>query len=165
MITIRRADDSDISALEQAFDSSWARTHADDIADQQSGAISFYVAWIDGQPVGHAFVNWTSARQPEPAAAYPDVPEIYRLAVLDAFRRRGIARSLIERCEAEARERGIRVMGLGTDPHLPEQDNLYYRMGYRDSGIGIFDDVYRSLDDGAEVREDTRFVIKEVHSA
>ena len=56
-------------------------------------------------------------------------------------------------------------MGLGTDPHLPEQDNLYYRMGYRDSGIGIFDDVYRSLDDGAEVREDTRFVIKEVHSA
>ena len=162
MLSIRKAEKADVEVLTETFASSWGRTHADDIEDQSRGTLSFYVAWLDEQPVGHAFVSWAGARQPKPAAAFPGVPEINRLSVLETFQRRGIAAKLIAQCEQEARDRGIATMGLGTDPDLPRSENLYFRLGYRDSEVGIFDDVYRWVKDGREIREDTQFLIKDV---
>ena len=159
---IRRAGKSDVGALTAAFRSEYGRTHLDDILDE---AKLFLVAWVDADPVGHAFVNWPGPRQAEPFAAFPDCPEIHRLAVLESHRRRGIAAALIAACETEAGNRGYRHIGMGTDPSVPVANNLYYRLGYEDSGIGLFDDRYKVLDprgNVVDVAEPTRFLIKQL---
>jgi GNAT superfamily N-acetyltransferase len=159
---IRLVSHEDLSALEHTFRSEYDRTHADDLADQARGEKSFLVAWMDGGPVGHVLVNWRGARQPEPAAAFPGYPEIFRLAVLEPYRHRGIATALVRACESEARQRGHARIGLGTDPAVQEEDNLYIRLGYVDSGIGLFDDVYKVTRGGkvCSVRAKTKFLIK-----
>ena len=101
----------------------------------------------------------------KPFAAFPECPEINRLHVLDAFQKNGIAAALIAECEAEAQFKSLRHIGLGTDPAVPIKSNLYYRLGYTESGIGIFDDVYKVRDSTgsvATIREDTKFLIKEL---
>lgn len=161
---IRMAAREDLAALEHTFPSEFNRTHADDLADQELGKKSFLVAWMDGEPVGHVLVSWQGARQPEPAAAFPGCPEIFRLTVLEPYRRRGIATALVHACESEARQRGHVRIGLGTDPAVPEEQNLYIRLGYVDSGIGLFDDVYKTTR-GSKVytaRQGTKFLIRQL---
>lgn len=159
---IKMVTREDLASLDPAFPSEFNRTHADDLADQALGDKSFLVAWINAEAVGHVLVNWQGARQPEPAAAFPGCPEIFRLAVREPYTRRGIATVLLGACESEARQRGHARVGLGTDPHVPEEHNLYLRLGYLDAGIGLFDDVYRIARGGKVrvLREPTRFLIK-----
>jgi len=161
---IRAVAREDLAALELTFRSEFNRTHADDLADQALGEKSFLVAWVNDEPVGHVLVNWQGARQPEPAAAFPGCPEIFRMAVLEPYRRRGIATALARACETEARQRGHVRIGLGTDPAVPEEKNLYIGLGYVDSGIGLFDDVYKvTREDGVHtVRAVTKFLIKQL---
>jgi len=162
---IRRVELKGLEALDGTFRSGFERTHADNLQDQQAGIKSFFVAWAQEVPVGHVLVNWHDPRQAEPFAAFPDCPEINRLAVIEAFQRRGIATNLIAACEAEAADKGLLQIGLGTNPVIPEDLNLYRRLGYQDSGVGIFDDVYRVLDENGNVitiRDDTRFLVKDI---
>jgi len=162
---IRPVASADLEILDDTFRSEFDRTHADDLVDHNAGLKAYFVAWIGLQPAGHIFVNWQGPRQVEPFAAFPECPEINRLHVLDAFQNRGIASALIAECEAEARAKGFEQIGLGTDPAVPANSNLYYRLGYVDSGIGIFDDVYKVRDSVGSIltiREDTKFLIKEL---
>lgn len=161
---IRPVAESDLEVLDATFRSEYGRTHADDLQDHLAGIKTFLVAWVDAEPAGHVFVNWDGPRQKEPANAFPDCPEIHRLGVLEAFRHRGIAAALIEACEAEAVARGVARIGLGTDPGLPEESNLYYRLGYADAGLGIFKDVYKIRRETTvvTVEDDTRFLVKEL---
>lgn len=161
---ITMARRGNLAALEGTFPSEFNRTHADDLADQTLGAKSFLIAWVDDEPVGHVLVNWQGARQPEPAAAFPGCPEIFRLAVLEPYRRRGIATALVRACESEAGQRGHARIGLGTDPAVPNEKNLYTALGYVDSGIGLFDDVYKVTreNDVYTVRAATKFLIKQL---
>jgi GNAT superfamily N-acetyltransferase len=64
-----------------------------------------------------------------------ETPEEYayfsRLAVLPAYRRRGLARALIEYVEGRARALGRRRVRLGVRLALPRQRTYYERLGYR----------------------------------
>lgn len=159
---IRKVTQADLAALDRAFDSEHDRTHADDLADQDRGDKSFLAAWMDNEPVGHVLVNWRGARQAEPAAAFPGCPEIFRLTVLEPYRHCGIATALVRACESLARQRGHAIIGLGTNPAVPTEHNLYAKLGYVDSGIGLFDDVYKVMQGNRvrEVRAPTAFRIK-----
>src|SRR5205085_12502007 len=64
-----------------------------------------------------------------------ETPEEYayfsRLAVLPAYRRRGLARALIEYVEGRARALGRPRVRLGVRLALPRQRAYYERLGYR----------------------------------
>ena len=78
------------------------------------------------------------ALQPLPAG----VGEVKRMFVDPAWRGRGIARALLERLIASARERGHSELRLGTLPDMLEAQALYRSVGfvpierYRESEIG-----------------------------
>lgn len=57
--------------------------------------------------------------------------DLFRLAVLPDYRRRGIARALIEYVEARARELGLLRVQLGVRVALPGNRAYYERLGYR----------------------------------
>jgi GNAT superfamily N-acetyltransferase len=164
-LTIRQIDESDLDKMDNTFKSEFGRTHADDLHDQSLSNLSFFVAWINDDPVGHALVRWLGPRDETVRNDYPDCPEIYRLRVLKEFRSQGIATAIIRKCENEALARHHLLIGLGTHPNNISKDNLYIRSGYEPSTAGNYIDTYKTRsDDGTvtTIRKEARFLIKRI---
>lgn len=60
--------------------------------------------------------------------------EIKRMYVVPAARRRGIARRMLARIEAEARARGYAVVRLDTGPRQPSAERMYRDAGFAEIG-------------------------------
>ena len=164
-LTIRQIKKSDLDKMDCTFKSEFGRTHADDLHDQSISDISFFVAWLNDNPVGHALIRWLGPRDEMVRKDYPDCPEIYRLKVLKEFREQGIATAIIKKCENEALKRECLLIGLGTDPNITTKDNLYIQLDYRSTTVGGYIDTYKTiLDDGTVVtiRKDAQFLIKRI---
>ncbi len=162
-LLIRQIEKSDLDKMDNAFKSEFGRTHADDLLDQSLSNISFFVAWLNGNPVGHALVRWLGPRAETVRKNYPDCPEIYRLKVLKEFREQGIATTILKKCESEALKRHCLLIGLGTDPNISPKDNLYKQSGYTSSTVDSYIDTYKTKsEDGTVVtiRKDAQFLVK-----
>ncbi len=66
----------------------------------------------------------------------PDSLYLGRLAVLAPYRRRGIARALVNSVEQQARALGYRRVRLGVRVGLPDNRALFENLGYRVIGFG-----------------------------
>jgi len=71
-----------------------------------------FVAELDGAVVGFVCV-WGRVPPQEPDEPQADYAYVSDLVVLDAWRRRGIGRALLERAEAYARSLGMDAIGIG----------------------------------------------------
>ncbi len=96
--------------------------HVETVADvieemQRGGAV---LAWLDGEAIGSG--RWRV--EPE-GYLY-----IGRVSVLPAFRGRGAARAMLNYMEAIARQRGIPRLRLGVRMLLPQNIDLYRKLGY-----------------------------------
>ena len=164
-LTIRQIEKSDLDKIDCTFKSEFGRTHADDLHDQSSSNLSFFVAWLNGNPVGHALVRWLGPRNETVRKDYPDCPEIYRLRVLQDFRSQGIATAIIRKCESEALKRDYSLIGLGTHSNHTSKDNLYIQLGYEQSTANNYIDTYKTRsNDGtvATIRKEAQFLIKRI---
>ncbi len=164
-LTIRPIEKSDLDKMNYTFKSEVGRSHADDLHDQSLSRISFFVAWLNSNPVGHALIRWMGPRAESVRKDYPDCPEIYRLKVLKEFREQGIATAIIKKCENEALKRECLLIGLGTDPNISSKDNLYKQLGYESSTVDTYIDTYKTkLEDETVVtiRKDAQFLIKRI---
>ncbi len=164
-LTIRPIEKSDLDKMDNTFKSEFGRTHTDDLHDQSLSGISFFVAWLHDNPVGHAVVRWLGPREETVRSSYPDCPEIYRLRVLKEFRSQGIATAIIKKCENEALKRQCLLIGLGTHSNISLKDNLYIRLGYEPSTAGNYIDMYKTKsDDGTvdTIRREAQFLIKKI---
>jgi GNAT superfamily N-acetyltransferase len=162
-LTIRQIEKSDLDKMNNIFKSEFGRTHADDLHDQSLSNLSFFVAWLNNDPIGHALVRWLGPREETVRKNYPDCPEIYRVRVLKGFRSRGIATAIIRKCENEALKRDCSLIGLGTHSNITSKDNLYIRSGYEPSTVGRYIDTYKvRLEDGTvtTIRKEAQFLIK-----
>jgi len=90
-------------------------------SDAQGPGGAFVIAWLDGQPVG------CGALRP----MEPGVGEVKRMYVEPGFRRRGVARQILEKLEEVAREKNYRRLRLETGTLQPEAISLYEVCGYR----------------------------------
>jgi GNAT superfamily N-acetyltransferase len=164
-LTIRPIEKPDLDKMGNKFKSEFGRTHADDLHDQSLSEISFFIAWLDGNPVGHALVRWLGPRDETVRKSYPNCPEIYRLRVLKEFRSQGIATAIIKKCENEALERQCLLIGLGTHSNITSKDNLYIRLGYEPSTAGNYIDTYKTRSDDrtvATICKEAQFLIKRI---
>jgi ribosomal protein S18 acetylase RimI-like enzyme len=78
------------------------------------------LARVDGELAGCVFYS-----------AMGHYVDLFRLAVLPAYRRRGIGRTLVECVEARALAMGIPRVRLGVRVALPHNRAYYERLGYR----------------------------------
>ena len=164
-LIIRPIEESDLDKMDNTFKSEFGRAHADDLHDQSLSRISFFVAWLDGNPVGHALVRWLGPREETLRKDYPDCPEIYRVRVLKEFRSQGIATAIIKKCEDEALKRQRLLIGLGTHSNITSKDNLYIRLGYEPSTASNYIDTYKTRSDNgavATIRKEAQFLIKRI---
>jgi ribosomal protein S18 acetylase RimI-like enzyme len=148
---VRRVGADDLNALTVSFTSELGRTQESDHADQAAGQLSFHVAWAGELPLGHVLIRWRGPRSPEVTRHYPGCAEVYRLSVLEPYRRRGIGSQLMAACEREARAERRAMIGLGVEhANLPAR-RLYEKLGYAPSSIPSYEDAYRARDAAGEV--------------
>ena len=83
----------------------------------------YLVAWLDGVPAGHLHLALT------------DPPELQDVQVAEAFRRRGVADTLIAHAEDEASRRCFDRIRLGVGLGNDAAQELYRRRGYVDAGL------------------------------
>ena len=62
-----------------------------------------------------------------------DTAELKRVYVLPEFRRRGLARQVVEQLELQALFHGYQFMALETGRAMPEAVALYTKLGYRET--------------------------------
>ena len=102
--------------------------------DPPQGA--FFVAYVDGRPVGCAGVRLVGTQ----------LAEIKRMYVDPDSRGQGIARRLLARLESTAAELGADTIRLETGSEQPEAVALYGSSGYvRIPGYGIHADDPRNI--------------------
>jgi ribosomal protein S18 acetylase RimI-like enzyme len=83
----------------------------------------YLVAWDGHEPMGHVHVART-----EP-------PELQDLEVRDAYRRRGVATSLVAAAERDCAERGATRVLVTVSVDNDVARALYFSLGYRDAGL------------------------------
>jgi GNAT superfamily N-acetyltransferase len=131
---VRPASDADLATLVAVLGERHFFT--DRLARQQRGGGVLLVAWLDGQPVGEAFLECEPAAEPEVRRHLPGVPRLDHLEVLGPFQGRGIGTALIGAAEATARQLGYEQIALGVGLDNPKARRLYERLGYADWGHG-----------------------------
>ncbi len=95
-----------------------------------------FTAALDGQVVGCLAL----------AEHSPYVAEIYVMAVLPEYHRKGIGRALVEAAEADLRERGFEYLQVKTladlhpDAGYKATRAFYYGMGFRD--LEVFPELW-----------------------
>jgi len=95
-----------------------------------------FVAELDGGIIGFVCV-WGRVPPQEPDEPQADYAYVSDLVVLDAWRRRGIGRALLERAEAYARSLGMDAIGIGVMAGNHEARALYAARDYREVHVEL----------------------------
>ena len=98
----------------------------------------------DGEPVGACWCRRFSPKHPGYGFIAEDVPGV-SIGIVPDRRGRGVGRSLLDAVTAQARERGVRALGLSVSERNLVARRLYERAGFV---------VVRTEDDGLTMRLD-----------
>lgn len=106
------------------------------LAEQDQGRRAVLMACVDEVPAGFGMLNWNPGYAPFRRLG---IPEIQDLNTHPAFRRRGVASAVIERCEELAGKKGATHMGIGVGLYAGygAAQRLYVRLGYVPDGAGV----------------------------
>ncbi len=133
------------------------------VAAQERGECLLLVAWHEGQPVGRVAVRWAGdhdlARirsRNAVAATVPNYPALIELEVVPELHGRGIGTQLIRRAEELSSGHGHGGLCMTVHRGNPRARALYYHLGYRDPGIGVFHTwgTYTDAETGEEIAWD-----------
>jgi ribosomal protein S18 acetylase RimI-like enzyme len=125
---IRIATQDDLPLLSQLFGR--PAMFADCLERQRTGRGLLLLAVPDDVLVGHLFVRWEPADEPEVRDRLPGVPLLQHFAVLPSRRNRGTGTELFEFAERLLTQRGYPkvALGVGTENHAAVR--LYERLGF-----------------------------------
>jgi N-dimethylarginine dimethylaminohydrolase/GNAT superfamily N-acetyltransferase len=90
----------------------------------------YLVAWVDGEPVGHAFVA-----PPGRSLRFPELPELQDVWVQPERRRQGVATALSRAAEAEVAARGFDRLVLSVGEDNAPAWKLYEGLGFVDTKV------------------------------
>ena len=119
-------------------------SHAAYIEKQARDGGIYLVAWDGDTPVGRLFVRWQNIEIPRivderpQAAQFADAPAICDVYVVPERRSEGVGAQLIQRAVECARQQGVSQVTICVDTDNPRARALYERLGFTESGIGVF---------------------------
>jgi ribosomal protein S18 acetylase RimI-like enzyme len=120
--------------------------HAVRFQEQESGAGDYLVAWIGDEAVGHTLIRWNGSMVGFLNDRGVTDPWVEGLAVKRGLWSRGIGTAVMLAAERATRERGFRVIGLAVGVENERARALYERLGYRETGLGVFDVTWSYVD-------------------
>ena len=81
---------------------------------------ALFIAYFDGEAAG--CIGYQSLS--------PEICEMKRMYVLDAYRNKGIGKQLVVQLMECAKDHGYQIMRLDTHPHMTAAHTLYQGMGF-----------------------------------
>lgn len=158
-ITIIPASEGDTPILAQQMSRS-EREYQNYLWLQKEGKATCLVAWEDKTPVGHLLIRWDGSleiprivnRIPM-AAKFAGYPSFESIEVRLDRRGRGIGTALIRHAEQLARQRGFEQAVIEVDIDNPRARALYERLGYAESGLGVYTTSGTYVDDDGHIVE------------
>jgi ribosomal protein S18 acetylase RimI-like enzyme len=126
-ITLESPDTADASALIAELDALLAplypvqSRHGYSVEKLLREGTAFFVARVDGEAAGCGGLQLVDG----------EYGEIKRMYVRPQFRRRGLARQVLDHLTEYARARDVGLLRLETGIHQVEAINLYERVGFR----------------------------------
>ncbi len=138
-LTIKNLSSDDILTIVDAFaKSNWTEKPASlfekYLEEQDREERVVWVAYSGNKFTGYVTLKWQSLYQP---FLQKSIPEIVDLNVLPEFRKRGIASSLLDKCEAMAATQSTAVgIGVGLYPDYGSAQKLYVKRGFVPDGKG-----------------------------
>lgn len=144
---IRPVTESDIERLEDAYPEPGPplSRHRARWEHQERDEGVYLVGWLRDRPIGWVFVYRPGSDEASEHCRRLGVAEIVDLSVVEEFRGRGYGTSLLGAAERLARDAGWTKIGLAvtvSNPHNDVARAMYERHGYRDAGVGEFEDGY-----------------------
>ena len=147
MMNIELCKETDIELLEQEIPSpGQSKFHIGRMRMQKEGTASYLIAWNGEKPVGHLLIKWDGFGPVMPESL-KNIPELNSFEVAENTRGKGIGTSLIKAAEDLAIQKGVKTIGLLVNPDNLRAKLLYERLGYHDSGTGIYTDKWEAYDD------------------
>ena len=116
-----------------------AGRHDERFAQQQEGRLTYLIAWLGEIPIGHTMVRWEGTTDAYIADRISDCAHVEDLFVMPELRSQGIGTRILEHGERLAIERGFTQIGLAVGVDNPRARALYERLGYVDTGFGVFE--------------------------
>ena len=157
-VDVRPIRPQDLAAVQQMFRSGGDEKHSVRLARQEAGEACYLTAWLDGDPVGHAFLLWAGPDHDDLLLRLPRTTLVEDLVVHPDLRGRGIGTCLLQRAESLTRLRSIPHLSLGVADGNTAARRLYERLGFRDAGIGPFMSRWVEPGPGGEARERSELV-------
>jgi len=121
-VIVRELTEADLLAVD-------ARLPLDRLDQWRNGNSIFLVAWDEGEPVGHALLEW-----PGPKCEDPSLPELQNVFVVPERRLEGIATLLNAVAEERARRASFDELTLTCSVDDAGALRAWERLGYRRSG-------------------------------
>ena len=116
-----------------------AGRHEERFAQQEGGSLTYLIAWLDGIPIGHTMVRWEGTSDAFVAERIQGCAHVEDLFVMPELRSQGIGTRILRHGEHLARRRGFALIGLAVGIDNPRARALYERLGYVDTGFGVFE--------------------------
>ena len=121
----------ELGVVEELLNFDWGnpQKHQERLDMQQRDELIYLIAWIEGQPVGHAVLEWAGKTHDALACKVRDCPHVDDLFVHPEQRSKGIGTQLLDRAQNMAVRRGYRCVGIGVaiDNHRRwHQESCYY---------------------------------------
>jgi ribosomal protein S18 acetylase RimI-like enzyme len=120
---------ADVAAIEANLPTGPSALHARRFGRTADGAV-YLLAWLDDAAVGHVLVT-AQSKYEEVRDRLGAFPEVNALGVATAYRRRGVARALMEAAAGTAVSMGGTRLGLAVEPDNEPAVGLYRALGFR----------------------------------
>ena len=149
-MNIELCKEIDVELLEREIPSpGQSKFHIGRMRMQKEGIASYLIAWNGEKPVGHLLIKWNGFGPIMPESL-KNIPELNSFEVAENSRGKGVGTLLIKAAENLAKQKGIKNIGLLVNPDNPRAKLLYERLGYQDSGTGIYIDEWDAIDDNGD---------------
>jgi GNAT superfamily N-acetyltransferase len=150
-IASMRSEDVDVlqrimPSTERIIDGRRTNSHAERFAIQESRSADYVIAWLDGEPVGHALIRWNGPADAITRGRGARGPYIEGLAVRDDRWSRGIGTAMMVEVERRALERGHEHLWLAVGVENGRARRLYRKLGYVETGSGEFEVTWTVID-------------------
>jgi len=127
-LDIRPADEAELPALVRSFGEE--RYFPERLGRQSAGRGLLLVAWLGDEPVGHGYLSFEPADEPQLGEHLPGVPLLSHLEVVERHRDRGLGTAMVAAVERQVRQRGHGRVALGVAPTNAAAKRFYRRLGF-----------------------------------
>jgi GNAT superfamily N-acetyltransferase len=138
-IEVRRIVERDLPEVIAGIPSRAPEQHRRKLDLQRRGGFIFLIGWLDGVAAGFVGVGMHEDGSPDVLAESRGFAMVSDLHVEEPYRRRGMARALMQELEREAEAAGMPgvILDTGTGEDFAAARALYRALGYVDRG-GVY---------------------------